>query len=952
MQTFLRQVAEQILRENPGQTGRVLAVFNNHRSELFLREQFKRISEEEGTTFFLPQTMVIDDLVARIGGLEVVQQEFLLFELYRIHCEMEGEERKYQSFEEFISFGDMMMSDFSEVDRYMVDAHDLFVNLHDLKAIGEWDLENPHMSEFQLSYLRFYHSLYEYYTRLRERLAEKGQAYSGMAYRLVAEMIKNGQWDVTKTTANGPLTTYFVGFNAMSECERTIIGAYVHSGAGHLITDGDSYYYSDSEQEAGYFLRKHSAEFDELGHYGPSLFATGQKKITIVECPENVMQCKFAGQLLSSHPEWLKDSGTAADSTAIVLADESLLIPTLGGLPDGEYNVNVTMGFAYADSHLHALTLKLLELYRRRNDRGYYHADVLEVLADHYIAQMAGIESPRATVTSQLERDGLVRVTAQDIAELADSEVLTGLMPGHALSPKECIEQVRMVVSKLMNCGILEGNPKERQAAGALAEVADYLQRLQEDYGYIQNIDTLTTIYNRIAQRHSIAFIGQPLSGLQVLGMLETRNLDFKRIILLSAGEGVLPAARPAATLIPHELKRAFNLPTYEERDCVYAYNFYRLLQRAEEIYLVYSSDAESAGKGEESRLLKQVRSELAKRFPNNIEVSDIVVDAGGGLHHGGSNTKVGIKTDAVMQRLYSIGGRHGFSPTSMSRYVECPLKYYYMSVIGLREQDALEDDIDASQLGETVHNILRDIYLPFVGKTVEIAALKEARTNIEALLDHEMEHLMKGGRSNEGRNSFLRSVAMTQLGRMLDREAALLAEGHKLEMVSLEQDYLYKMFEHNGHPICIGGRVDRIDRLDGRLRVIDYKTGSLEQREIAHTTGKTMPAKWLQLMSYALMYRRGNPSNEAMSSGIYPLRYLNSDVKLATWDGQVELTDALIDEFEASLRETLETLLNSESAFAARPSTTACRYCPAAAFCPGKNFFSRYKEKMIIFAD
>ncbi len=942
MQTFLRQVAEQILRENSGQTGRVMVVFNNHRSELFLREQFKRISAENGTAFFLPQTMVIDDLVARIGGLEVIQQEFLLFELYKIHCEMEGEDRKYQSFEEFISFGDMMMSDFSEVDRYMVDARDLFVNLHDLKAIGEWDLENPHMSEFQQSYLRFYHSLYEYYTRLRKRLAEKGQAYSGMAYRRVAEMIKNGQLDVATATPNGPITTYFIGFNAMSECERTIIGAYVHCGAGHLITDGDNYYYADSEQEAGYFLRKHSTEFDELGHYGPSQFANGKKKITIVECPENVMQCKFAGQLLSSHPDWLTDSGSAADSTAIVLADESLLIPTLGGLPDGEYNVNVTMGFAYADSHLHALMLKLLELYRRYNDKGYYHTDVLEVLADHYLARMVGIENPRTLITTQLEREGLVRVTARDLAELADAEILSDLLPEQALSPKECIEQMIKIASRLMNSGMLESNPKERQAAGALAEVADYLLKLQEEYGYIQNIDTLTTIYNRIAQRHSIAFIGQPLSGLQILGMLETRNLDFRRIILLSAGEGVLPAARPAATLIPHELKRAFNLPTYEERDCVYAYNFYRLLQRAEEIYLVYSSDSESAGKGEESRLLKQVRSELAKRFPNNIEVSDIVVDAGGGLHRESNTSNIGIKTEAVMQRLYSIGGRHGFSPTSTSHYVECPLKYYYMSIMGLREQDTLEDDIDASQLGDTVHNVLRDIYLPFVGKKVDVAALKEARANIEVLLDHEMEHLMKGGRSNEGRNSFLRSVAMTQLGRMLDREIALISEGHRLEMVALEQDYLYKMFEHEGHPICIGGRVDRIDRLDGKLRVIDYKTGSLEQREIAYSTGKIMPAKWMQLMSYALMYRRGNATNETMKSGIYPLRYLNSGVKIATWDNQEDLTDALIDEFEKKLRETLEGMLDTKTAFAATPSSTTCKYCPAEAFCPGKNFFSR----------
>ena len=281
MKPFLRQVAEQILRENPEHTEQVLVVFNNHRSELFLKHHFKQISTETGQTFFLPQTMVIDDLVQQMSGLEVVPPEFLLFELYRIHCEIGGEERKYKTFEEFIPFGDMMLNDFSEVDRYMVDARDLFVNLHDLKAIGEWDIEDPHMSEFQRSYLQFYHSLFDYYTSLRKRLADRGQAYAGMAYRAVANSLtpsSNEECGMRNEELSGcgsnnssflaPHSSfdsvYFVGFNAMSECERTIIGAFVHSGKGHLVTDGDAYYYDDETQEAGYFLRKHSAEFPEL----------------------------------------------------------------------------------------------------------------------------------------------------------------------------------------------------------------------------------------------------------------------------------------------------------------------------------------------------------------------------------------------------------------------------------------------------------------------------------------------------------------------------------------------------------------------------------------------------------------------------------------------------------------------------------------------------------------
>ena len=931
MVPFLYQVAKQILAANPGSTERVLVVFNNHRSELFLRQQFKKISAAEGSTFFLPQTMVIDDLVATLGGLEVVPNEFLLFELYRIHMELEGEERKYKSFEEFISFGDMMMKDFSEVDRYLVDARNLFQNLHGLKQIGEWNIEDPYLSQRQRDYLRFYHSLYQYYSKLRERLSARGQAYGGMAYRNVAENIG------TLADKIEALAVYFVGFNAISECERAIIGEFVRRGTGHLLTDGDTYYYEDPRQEAGYFLRKHSAEFAELGHYGPSLFATTQKNITIVECPENVLQCKFAGQLQEEHPDWVGD----AESTAIVLADESLLIPTLNGLPetaDGDYRVNVTMGFAYADSQLHALVLKLLSLYRRRNDRGYYHKDVVELLSDRYISRLTNMESPRHEVSVLLEKGNRVRVKAADLEPLIEGRLASLLLPPTALTPDECIDQVQRVASLLADEGGLTANPKERQAAGALMEVVDYLRRLQQEYNFIQSIDSLENIYNRIAQRHTIAFLGEPLSGLQILGMLETRNLDFRRVILLSAGEGVLPAARSASSLIPHELKRVFNLPTYEERDSVYAYNFYRLLQRAEDIYLVYSSNAENAGKGEESRLLKQVRSELARRFPQTVKVTDLVVDTGGGLHHPSADSAaIGEKTEAVMQTLYRISEKSGFSPTALGRYVECPLKYYYMSIMGLREQETVEDDIDASQLGNAVHNVLRDIYLPMVGRKVDAAPLKEARANIEQLLDTELEELMAGGRSSEGRNMFLRSVALTQLERLLDREATI-AASHNLEIVAVEQDYTYTLWQQEGHPIQIGGRVDRIDRLDGTLRVIDYKTGSLADSELEFTQRKsTMPGKWLQLMCYALMYRRRFPADESLRAGIYPLRYLQSDVRLARWDRQEELTASLLDDFEQRLRDILKELLSTEEPFLPSQSPSACAHCPAAAFCQAK---------------
>ena len=541
MDSFLRQVARRIADSHPHDTDRVLVVFNNRRSLRFFQRQFAAL----GRTMFLPHTMAIDDLVADLGGLKIVPNEFLLFELYSIHVELEGENRKYKTFDEFISFGDLMMGDFSELDQYCVDARDLFGNLHDLKAIGEWDIEGTDLTPFQRDYLHFYRSLYEYYHRLHKRLLDNGKAYS------------------------------VVGFNALSECEHRIIGEYVRRGVGHLLTDGDTYFLQPG-QEAGHFLRKHAAEFPETVPAGPSLFAQGKRHITIVECPENALQCKLAGHLLDSHPEWLTER--EQESTAVVLADESLMLPCLSALPEGNYSVNISMGFAFCDTGMHLLASRLLALWRSADRRGYYHSDILAVLSDYHIGRLLGIKDLRRRTVRFLRKGSIIRCTGHDILAFLGNDKLDGIFTDQPLSVEGWLAMMRQLVADIVDAKLLDSNKKELQAAGSLVEVLDFLDDLQRTYGYISDLATLEKIYLRIAQRHQIPLIGEPLSGLQMMGMLETRNLDFRRVILLSVSEGVLPASRSTSSLVPFELKRQFGLPTYQEKDSVYAYNFYHLL--------------------------------------------------------------------------------------------------------------------------------------------------------------------------------------------------------------------------------------------------------------------------------------------------------------------------------------------------------------------------------------
>lgn len=939
MDTFLKEAARRIIGDAaPSRDlSRTLVVFNNHRSELFLRRAFASLSAESGEGWFMPQTMVVDDLVADLGGLKIVPNEFLLFELYAIHMHIGGDQRKYSNFEDFIAFGDIMLSDFSEIDRYCVDARDLFQNLHAYKELLEWDVENPAMSPMQRDYLQFYHSLYDYYSLLHSRLEAKGEAYGGMAYRHVAEnigtLIDEGRWQ----------RVYFIGFNAISECERRIIGEYVRRGLGELVTDGDEYYFADKDQEAGLFLRRHSDEFGARWHFG-SHFGEGRRRINIVECPENVVQCKYAGQLLRDHGDWLSDP----ESTAVVLADESLILPVLNALPEmgDEAHVNVSMGYAYADSAVHTLVMRLFSLYRQADRRGYYHSDVVEVMADYHIGRLLDRRDMRQQAARYMDEGGHIRCTAADVRQMVGDDRLDFLFPDEVPAPRELPALLRQLAARLAASPAMESNLKEKQALGGLVEVLDYFDSLQQQnegsgtvyLDYLDSISSFEKVYSRIAQRHSISFLGQPLTGLQILGMLETRNLDFRRVILLSANEGVLPSARSQSSLIPHELRRAAHLPTYEEKDAVYAYNFYRLLQRASEVYLVYSSETEAMGKGEESRFIKQVRSELARRFAN-IEVSDQVVDMGMALHRT-ELEHVGEKDAAVMEKLGRLAA-YGFSPSSLSVYMSCPLQYYYSYVRDVREADELADDLDASQLGTCVHNVLKRIYSPYKGRAVEAAGLKAALDGLKGLMDAEFEELYRHGRNTEGRNRFLYSVAETQLRRVLQREIGHLERGDKIEMVAMEEVMQMRLdigsapFEVN-----LRGTVDRIDRMNGQLRVIDYKTGQLDDKEISVQSekldeGKPMPAKWLQLMCYAMLYNHTVAEPESVRVGIYPLRNLQSDVRMARWDGNANMTPQQVHIFGQMLNERIAELLDPSVPFRAPDKPSGCRFCPVKGFCP-----------------
>ena len=915
--------------------GRVLVVFNNRRAGLFLQKQMLSLSEKP---FFLPRIIGIDELVSQLGNQQIAPHEFLLFELFDIHRNIEGDERRFETFEEFISFGEMMICDFSEIDLYCIDARQLFNNLSEQKRLGEWDISGAPLTPFQEKYLNFYRSLFDYYTQLHQRLEAQGRAYSGMAYRYVAEHIDSMIESLDYSHI------YFVGFNALSACERRIIDCCVKRGIGSLICDGDEYYFDDKRQEAGHFLRENALRFPGIGNFENN-FAQRKKTVHILNCPESVLQAKATGQIIKELIA-KKEQTIQIQDTAIVLADENMLLPVLNSLPAEVNATNVTMGFPFALTNINNLAIKLFALFCNTRKGRFYYVDVIAVLSDTLLSNYLGTRDLFSKTTNWINQRKAIYLAKDDISlmfrDVDISDKVMFLFENSELSADAALANLRQLFSLLSASDSLGNNVKEKEALACFIQTLNYLDELQEQYHFIERIETLQKIYNRLAQRRSVAFYGEPLQGLQVLGMLETRSLDFNHIVLLSLNEGTLPAGRTNNSLIPLSLKHAFGIPTFQEKDAVYAYNFYRLLQRADDVWLLYSSDAEGLGKGEPSRFILQVKKELAVRYPN-ITIEEEVVAAYNLPPEAPSGPQRMPKDSRTLKRLKELS-ENGFSPTALNRYRACPLQFFYSDVLGIWERDDISEELESNELGTFIHNILKDIYSRDTDKTIRATTLEKALDDIDNLVDSRFQSEVLKGRSSEGKNLLYNEVAKLQLKSFLKKEIDILKKGSTIE-VKLVEDNMELMLplqsQGINYPVVIKGIADRVDLINNQMRIADYKSGKVEERELAVSDAApdphNVPDKWFQVMTYAWLYCRKHNYSGSFQAGIFPLNALKSRFMNASWEEAKALENSHMERFEEVLCNLMAEILDPQTDFVATPDKSVCRFCPVARICKDK---------------
>lgn len=900
MQSFIHNILEQLLNQDNFRLENTRFILPSRRSGQFLKKELQALSK---TTSFAPEVLSTEEFIediTHLQGLDHTQSLFALYETYRALTPQDD----LESFEVFYGWAQNLIYDFNEIDRYLIDAGDLFDYLSQIKDLDHWSLPG-NQTEMIKSYLNFWHRQPEYYEHFKTQLLEQNQAYQGLMYRRASSAI-NEYLD------RDDKTLIFIGFNALNNAEQKIIKTVLERERGQIFWDLDRAFYADKQHEAGLFIRRYAQEWDFYQN-NPDSFKelsshfNSPKDLNITGVAKNIGQAKLVGKILDDLPQ------NELSQTAVVLNDEALLLPVLNALPQHIEHINITMGLPLSETPLAPLIETLFHI-QLRNDKNIYHQHLLDLLSAPGVLYKTG--KPGQHLRDEIIQKNKIFVSIEDITR--DYPALSFLSP--CLSPQKSPHKFLNTLEQLM----LDLKPQESQDYPLQTEYLFHfnklfkkLQNLLSSHKSLKSVRGLHKIYRDALQNESLDFQGSPFSGLQIMGMLETRSLDFDNIILTSVNEGVLPAGKSQNTFIPYDLKKEYGLPTFREKDAVYTYHFYRLLQRAKNIELIYNSDDGGLNGGEQSRFLMQLKTE-AKHFTIEERVGSSPVPPYQ------SEPQEIAKGPAVMQKLRKLAA-HGFSPSALTTYIRNPIDFYRKYIHGIQDADKVEETVAFNTLGTVVHNALENLHKPFLNSPLREEDIKTMGKKTSEEIERQF-YQEYGTDFLNGKNRLIFEVARRYVVNFLNLEADDIKEG-EVTITGLEDSFTRKLPEtvHNS-AVKLKGKLDRIDYYKGSLRIIDYKTGKVDKNDLtikdwSLLNGDYKYSKTFQVLCYA--YLLGDTLNDydRVQGGIVSFKnlragFLNFAYKGKEHDKTDIINAEVMEHFENELVALVREILNPEIPF------------------------------------
>lgn len=954
---FLYNVANTYYKQFGSKVSRFTFVFPNRRAGLFFQ---KYLSEIAGKPIFSPEILTITDLFSRLSNLNIADRIEQLFLLYNIYIRQSG---SLESFDDFLFWGEMLLNDFDDVDKYMADPYQLFSNIQDIREI---DAGFDYLTEDQIAairrfwasfipigessgkkdFLEMWQILCNLYLELKDCLRKDGLAYEGMIFRDVAEKAK------AKEDIYLPFEKLiFIGLNGHSKSEEQLLIYLQGREIADFYWDYSSSLVRDPDNKASFFIDRNKMLFPSQLSLEPEELSFEKPIIEAIGIPSSVGQAKYTHKIIESLIEEKRiRSSKDALNTAIILPDENLLLPTLYSVPENIESINVTMGYNLVNSSIAGLMEHIFELQRNlriANGRsGYYFRFVLFILNHRYITKILPEE------TKQLRSD-IIRFNKVFVS-LADLSIHTLLTL--IFSPiddwKDVAPYLRNILSSLEKSFFLSIKEDKQGSTRSsdlerefIIEYYKTINKMEDSLKKVKaemTVDTYFRLLKKLIAGISVPFSGEPLSGLQIMGVLETRALDFENIIIMSMNEGIFPMKRATNSFIPYNLRKGFGLPTYEHQDSIFAYHFYRLINRASKIYLLYDTRTEGLQGGEVSRYFYQLKHLYSDVFDIRERLAVYEVSSS-------ENVSITVpKNEQVIDKLSAfLKNERSLSASAINTYLDCPLQFYFSVVEKMEEQDDIAETIEASTFGSIFHSVMEWLYRPFEGKMITADLLHKIARN-DKLLTETIERSFaenyfktEKARKLTGQNFLTGEVIKRYAKKMLSTDAKITP----FIYIESEKRITYQYTLPSGKIISLKGFIDRIDMVNGHTRIVDYKTGRgilqfKGMQDLFDLELKDRPKAIMQVFMYAHLYQMDHPE-KIIEPGIYYLRNLFDsnfapEVEYRSSTGKMKVKDfgEFRTEFKQYFDKCLEEIFDIDTHFTQTPNGKACEWCTFTNIC------------------
>ena len=880
MQSFISETIDDILLTTKSFEN-VVFVLPSQRAKVFVKQTFK----DKISVGFLPEMLNIEQFIHQISGVQKADSIQLLFHFYTIYKSVE---EKPDSFDTFSSWAITVLQDFNEINQHLINTKDIFSYLRDIERLRKWSVKGTFKeTDLIKDHYSFLEKLNIYYDAFYQFLIDENIGYQGLMYREASKKID------AFLDKNKDKKIIFIGFNALNTAEELLFQKVLGNGNSEIYWDIDEVFFNSNHQ-AGKFIRKYKKTWN---HYDKNDLKTlGNtfslpKKIQVIGAAKNNTQIKYIGEILEENASF--------KNTALVLADETLLPITLNSLPKNINAINITMGYPLKDIPTTSLLFSIFQLFisqdklQKNSVNEFYYKDVIRFFKHQSIY---GLITNVDDFTAEIARENQTFINEKQLSIFLNSQ--TPEIKNVILSLFKPFDSVTNFMDRVLNLiNILkeEINALEKEYLFRFHTAFTQLKTLQGEFKYFTDLKTLSQFFRQLISSENLSFQGEPLKGLQLMGMLETRVLDFENIILASANEGILPASSQQNSFIPFDVKVEFGLPTYREKDAIFSYHFFRLIQRAKNIFILYNTEHDVFGSGEKSRFVTQLemmRTDIVQKL-----VSPKVVTQK-------TDLKNITKNEMVFNRLKEIA-KSGFSPSSLTNYLYNPVAFYKQKILQIKEFDNVEETVAFNTLGTVVHETLDELYKPFISKFITVDIVLEMEKIAKDLVVKHFKIHFKNGDISTGKNRLIFEVANRFVTNFLTKEKELVSDkNNQLKIIATEENLSAEIhIDGIEFPIKLHGNVDRVDELNGEIRIIDYKSGMVKGSELKVLDFEQLREKEqhkaIQVLLYAYLYSKNKrfDFSKNLKAGIYSFKNLNQGFLAINFSSNYRKPDTIIPE-------------------------------------------------------